>query len=310
MGQAGTLMHELGHNLGLPHGGVDDLVRKPNYLSVMNYAFQLTGLMRSNLSFVLDYSRFTIPLDERALDEGNGFGVTSGPALFNTAGRCPSGAQALWAVFAGPTDFDCDGTNGGVVSSDVTGDGNKTLLPGFTDWPALVYGGGAIGDSGAVLPAATERMEPPLDELLESKRFLEERAAALAPVVPPQTGAGTSTGTPPPAVTNPPAVVKKPPVVTKLRARVRRRAVEIGLRLSEAAQVRILLERCRNRRCTRRSRVAPAVVRKGRAGTNAFSMKLRKRPAPGRYRVVATPTADGRKGGAVRRVFVVRRARR
>ena len=37
-------MHELGHNLGLRHGG-DDLPNfKPNYLSVMNYSFQLTGL--------------------------------------------------------------------------------------------------------------------------------------------------------------------------------------------------------------------------------------------------------------------------
>ena len=301
MAQAGTLMHELGHNLGLHHGGADDLVRKPNYLSVMNYAFQLTGLMRSNLTFFLDYSRFTIPLDERALDEGNGFGITSGPAaLLNTTGKCPSGAQNLWAIFSGFTDFDCDGANGGVVSSDVTGDGNKTLLPGFTDWPALVYAGGAIGDAGAVLPAATERMEPPLDELLETKRFLEERATAQPPVVPPQTGAGTSTATPP-------AAVKKPPVVTKLRARVRRRVVKVGLRLSEAARVRILLERCRNRRCTRRSRVARAVMREGRAGTNSFSLKLRKRLAPGRYRVVATPAADGRHGVAVRRTFLVRR---
>ncbi len=30
-------MHELGHNLGLRHGGMDDLNCKPNYLSVMNY---------------------------------------------------------------------------------------------------------------------------------------------------------------------------------------------------------------------------------------------------------------------------------
>jgi len=301
MAQAGTLMHELGHNLGLHHGGADDLVRKPNYLSVMNYAFQLTGLMRANSTFVLDYSRFAIPLDESALDEGNGFGITSGPAaLLNTTGKCPSGAPKLWAVFSGFTDFDCDGANGGVVSSDVTGDGKKTPLPGFTDWPALVYAGGAIGDAGAVLPATTERMEPPLDELLETKRFLEERATTQPPVVPPQTGAGTSTPTPP-------AAVKKPPVVTKLRARVRRRVVKVGLRLSEAARVRILLERCRNRRCTRRSHVGRAVRRKGRVGRNSFSLKLRKPLAPGRYRVVATPTADGRHGVAVRRTFLVRR---
>ena len=38
--QAGTFMHELGHTLGLKHGGTDKINDKPNYLSVMNYTFQ------------------------------------------------------------------------------------------------------------------------------------------------------------------------------------------------------------------------------------------------------------------------------
>lgn len=43
--QAGTLMHELGHNLGLRHGGFENGPNyKPNYLSIMNYAYQLNGL--------------------------------------------------------------------------------------------------------------------------------------------------------------------------------------------------------------------------------------------------------------------------
>ncbi|MEM9103231.1 MAG: Ig-like domain-containing protein [Pseudomonadota bacterium] len=42
--QAATLMHELGHNLGLRHGGFEDLNFKPNYLSVMNYLYQIEGL--------------------------------------------------------------------------------------------------------------------------------------------------------------------------------------------------------------------------------------------------------------------------
>src|SRR5262249_18161151 len=37
---AGAFMHELGHNLGLHHGGDEDLNYKPNYISVMNYFFQ------------------------------------------------------------------------------------------------------------------------------------------------------------------------------------------------------------------------------------------------------------------------------
>lgn len=42
--QAGTLMHELGHNLGLLHGGFENNNYKPNYLSIMNYLYQLYGL--------------------------------------------------------------------------------------------------------------------------------------------------------------------------------------------------------------------------------------------------------------------------
>lgn len=43
--QASTLMHELGHNLGLRHGGFENGPNyKPNYLSIMNYAYQLAGL--------------------------------------------------------------------------------------------------------------------------------------------------------------------------------------------------------------------------------------------------------------------------
>ena len=33
-------MHELGHNLGLRHGGVDNVNCKPHHVSVMNYAYQ------------------------------------------------------------------------------------------------------------------------------------------------------------------------------------------------------------------------------------------------------------------------------
>ncbi|SMC28273.1 Carbohydrate binding domain-containing protein [Andreprevotia lacus DSM 23236] len=42
--QAGTIMHELGHNLGLRHGGNENTNYKPNYYSIMNYLYQLQGL--------------------------------------------------------------------------------------------------------------------------------------------------------------------------------------------------------------------------------------------------------------------------
>lgn len=42
--QAGTVMHEFGHNLGLRHGGFENQNYKPNYLSVMNYMYQFPGI--------------------------------------------------------------------------------------------------------------------------------------------------------------------------------------------------------------------------------------------------------------------------
>src|SRR6185503_16540353 len=66
--QAGTLMHEYGHVLGLRHGGGDGVNNKPNYLSVMNYSWQACQVPASPALFgtpVLpggcDYSRVNLP---------------------------------------------------------------------------------------------------------------------------------------------------------------------------------------------------------------------------------------------------------
>ncbi|MGH1564574.1 right-handed parallel beta-helix repeat-containing protein [Mumia sp. DW29H23] len=68
--EAGTFMHELGHAMGLQHGGSDDVQNKPNYLSVMNYTFQLLG---STPDRPLDYSRWKLStLYENSLDEAAG----------------------------------------------------------------------------------------------------------------------------------------------------------------------------------------------------------------------------------------------
>ena len=52
--QASTLMHEFGHNLGLKHGGGEDLNYKPNYLSIMNYLYSSWGLPNLNNAMVGD----------------------------------------------------------------------------------------------------------------------------------------------------------------------------------------------------------------------------------------------------------------
>lgn len=94
--QAGTLMHELGHNLGLDHGGYttapggalksDETTDKPHYLSVMNYAYQMNGFIKSGKR-VLDYARHPVgPLSEQAVSE---------PAALNpTDQKAKAGLQA------------------------------------------------------------------------------------------------------------------------------------------------------------------------------------------------------------------------
>ena len=85
----GTIMHELGHSLGLNHGGLDDEEYqihidefrggknwKPNHLSIMNYAFQFNGLKIKGIDGYFDYSRFNIPaLEENNLNETIGISM-------------------------------------------------------------------------------------------------------------------------------------------------------------------------------------------------------------------------------------------
>lgn len=73
---ANTIMHELGHNLNLRHGGNENCNWKRNYNSVMNYRHQFPGVdtnCDTNGDGVLDYSSGTnIVLNETNLDENEG----------------------------------------------------------------------------------------------------------------------------------------------------------------------------------------------------------------------------------------------
>jgi hypothetical protein len=168
--QAGTVMHELGHNLGLRHGGDDDGNYEPNRLSIMNYAFQFTGIPRLDGTDVLDYSRLAIDLDERALNEDEGFGFAAGttPAEWLTIYRCPDRTRRWAYLQASATDWNCDGTEQGLVARDLNGDAVRTALAPFVDWSNLVFHGGAIGGAGEALPVETPMIEPPVEELQEN----------------------------------------------------------------------------------------------------------------------------------------------
>jgi hypothetical protein len=139
--QAGTLMHEFGHNLNLRHGGSDNNNCKPNYLSVMSYSRQIDNNPIPGRP--LDYSRAALPtLDEAHLNETTGI---SGPGGNQTAYGPP---PTLVRPSAGPIDWNRDGDGG--ADADVAANinnlgpasgcgGSGTVLPGHNDWANLKY---------------------------------------------------------------------------------------------------------------------------------------------------------------------------
>lgn len=149
--QAGTFMHELGHNLGLWHGGEDGVNYKPNYLSVMSYAFQTGGLIINGTQGNFDYSRYELPsLDENDLDEPSGIGL---PALTDTLGTfyyCTTGGSSI-DTDASAVDWNCDGDETDLgVAGDINNSG-ANILNSFNDWNNISYTGGTIGLPGIIV---------------------------------------------------------------------------------------------------------------------------------------------------------------
>jgi hypothetical protein len=151
--QTGTFMHELGHNLGLKHGGNSDVNCKPDYLSVMNYVFQLTGITDSSGNSRFDYSKNVLrELDEEDLVESAGIGDTTD---FTFWGGNDPGPGGTWMPrFGGPGNgwLDWDGdtfVDGDTVPvnlnlfwsiDDCRGFiANAQILNGFDDWRNLDY---------------------------------------------------------------------------------------------------------------------------------------------------------------------------
>ena len=119
-----TFLHELGHSLGLDHGGeTDDLMNcKPNYLSVMNYAFR-DGIPTPGPGIVIDFSHTALPtIDEAALDEKAGIGGTDEFETWWTNGL----GDIETAQADRRTDWDGVDSNGNGIENDDNGDPDGT----------------------------------------------------------------------------------------------------------------------------------------------------------------------------------------
>lgn len=141
----GTFMHELGHNLGLRHGGdADGPPLKPNYLSVMNGQFQLVGIRYADTAGSttpnpaltrIDYSDATLPtLDESSLMESAGLGAGNNAVVYFLDGM----SNDAFAPGTGAADWSGNGSiDGSPVSADINGDGAISTLTGWNDWAHL-----------------------------------------------------------------------------------------------------------------------------------------------------------------------------
>jgi len=150
--QASTLMHELGHNLGLRHGGNEDTNYKPNYWSNMNYMYQLNGLDASpNASSAFQRWRKEIgdstptqcslsnspcgSPSQFVMNYSDGSSSSLNEAALSEAANIGRGTTG-----GSYADWDLNGSlTGGTISRDLNGDSSFTTLTDHNDWANLVF---------------------------------------------------------------------------------------------------------------------------------------------------------------------------
>ena len=144
-----TIVHELGHNLLLRHGGFENCNYKPNYNSVMNYQYQFPGVDTNCTppgNGVLDYSiGDRITLNENSLDENLGTCGFGFPWDWN-------GNTIIESSVVFDVNFSGNSTCGGVL----------TVLSDHDDWANLLFQGIADADATLVTEIISCQNAPPL----------------------------------------------------------------------------------------------------------------------------------------------------
>ena len=194
--KAGTFMHELGHTLGLSHGGLynadtpeyDHQTFKPNHLSIMNYRYQFSGLKSEKKKGIVNYQDFYLPeINEKSIDEIKGINpsdecIKKGMMInyngkyykckdsidFNKNGKID---KQLIEFDLNPEDHDGD-------SEPVT----NLLTETLNEWEHLKYKAGSIGGNGAAILTA-EDLELHVDPNAEARDELTIEEALRAGVL-------------------------------------------------------------------------------------------------------------------------------
>jgi hypothetical protein len=148
-------MHELGHSLGLRHGGFENDPNKPNHYSTMNYAYESPGL--------LDYSDGSrAPLDAYELVEGSVL-LDSEEWILPVVYDCWDKSDQT-GVSNQPIDWTCDGSLADACTQEAPcrlvddrfttyrdNDGVERTVERYTrsldfdDWSNLDFRGGVTG---------------------------------------------------------------------------------------------------------------------------------------------------------------------
>ncbi|HEX8254054.1 MAG TPA: Ig-like domain-containing protein [Thermoanaerobaculia bacterium] len=212
--QAYFLMHELGHNLGLRHGGGTGIKAapgwtepdaednrkigcKPNYLSVMNYAFAYPHIKKGpngSKAVVrrrLNFSLSALPtLDEARLNEGRGL---DGPSDWDTIFSAGSSDVAMAPAF-GPIDWSGgrQSYNQNLVQADINnisaphpntgtpelsgvcGPKRDELLLGHDDWANLFFDFRTSDAFKLTLALAHVEDEPTAEQFINDLRVVPQ----------------------------------------------------------------------------------------------------------------------------------------
>jgi hypothetical protein len=209
---AGTIMHELGHTLGLRHGGNEHVPNcKPNYISVMNYNYQ-NGIGRAPGAGtpIIDYSpprttfnaasnpqwargKTPLPtLNERSLDENMILDMTDTANQFIFYRLLPMGMPPIPTLVpfrtnlnANPDYDNDDSLPGGGLSSNLMIDIdmsplcpgqniglNRNITGGFDDWSNIALNFHKFGDSANAGVNTVTEVEPSLEDFIAFEREL------------------------------------------------------------------------------------------------------------------------------------------